>query len=207
MKSILFLIPVILVLACGANSVEEENTAQVEETQEVADTEVTDNHAAEISAEQEEPNNYNILVGAAGGFEIGITGDKVREVVNIYGNIEVEEIDLNIEGYPTPALELTLDSGESMLLYLNEDDNTVYRIKTNSDLFTTAQGIGCSSTYADLENSYTFEEVSWGDSGDPVVIIEEQQMSFVLEPGDWWQMGDFQGDVPADTGINSIILW
>lgn len=59
----------------------------------------------------------------------------------------------------------------------------------------------------DLVTSYEVNDVVWGAEGDPVAIVQEIGMSFILSPGDWWQQGDVVGEIPADAGLKAIILW
>ena len=136
-----------------------------------------------------------------------ITPEEAEEIALLYGNVTVEEIDLMIEGSPYPALELTFINSGNVVLELGMYDSTVVRIQINSELFRTVEGIGIGSTYDDLASNYEFDGVVWGDGGEPLVIVEEAGLSFFIEPGDWWQMGDVEGEIPGDTEVTAIILW
>ncbi|MCK5132767.1 MAG: hypothetical protein KAR40_11515 [Candidatus Sabulitectum sp.] len=205
MKSLIFIIPAILALACGTNGSEEQNSAVEIIEEETASEEVLVNTAANTDSYPD--MMYVIRNGSVGLFEIGIVKDKVEELALVYDNVEIEEIDLMAEGMPTPTLELTFDGSETITLQLGEADFTVCRIEVNTSLFTTAEGIGIGSTYGDLESNYVFDGIAWGDGGDPLVIVEEAGLSFIIEPGDWWQMGDVEGEIPGDTEVTAIILW
>ncbi|MCK5035034.1 MAG: hypothetical protein KAS73_04005 [Candidatus Sabulitectum sp.] len=213
MRSLFLITAAILLLACGA----EDETPVTEIAQEELpatlsaneNTETTTEVVAETIVEEvlDDAAFYTIQNENAGLFHIGITQEKVEELALQYGNVTVEEIDLFTEGMPAPALELTFNTGETVILEISERDQTVYRIEIYSGLFKTEEGIGTGSSYDDLENNYSFDGVVWGDGGDPLVIVEESGLSFMLEPGDWWQMGDVEGEIPGDTEITAVILW
>lgn len=213
MKSLFIVTAAILLLACGTEEettvpeIAQEELSSISATNE--NTETVTEVTAEIVVEEvlDDAALYTIQNENAGLFRIGITQDKVEELALQYNNVTVEEIDLFTEGMPAPALELTFDSGETVILEISEGDQTVYRIEIYSDLFKTEEGIGTGSSYDDLENNYSFDGVVWGDGGNPLVIVEESSLSFMLEPGDWWQMGDVEGEIPGDTEITAVILW
>lgn len=201
MKSFMFVIPAILALSCGSNDSEEGNR-----TPEIADEETTPEEVL-IITESDSEMLYVLQDGSAGLFEIGIIREKVEELALEYGNVEITEIDLMTEGMPAPALQLTFNNSEAIILQINERDSAVYRIEVYSSLFTTGDGIGIGSTYDDLENNYSFDGVARSDGGEPLVIVPEAGMSFVIEPGDWWQTGNVEGEVPGDAKVTAIILW
>jgi len=213
MKFLFLITAAILVLACGA--AEEAPVSEIvqEELPALAATSENTETASEIQAETvaedvfNESALYTIRNESAGLFQIGITQQKAEELALQYNNVTVEEIDLFTEGMPAPAIELTFNTGETVILEISESDQTVYRIQIYSSLFKTEEGIGTGSSYDDLENNYSFDGVVWGDGGDPLVIVEESGLSFMLEPGDWWQMGDVEGEIPGNTGITAVILW
>lgn len=202
MKSLIFIIPAILALSCGSNGSEEENSVPEITVEETAPEEVI----TDIS-ETDTGMMYVLRNESVGLFEIGITQEKVEELAPVYSNVEIAEIDLMTEGMPAPALQLTFDNSGVIILQINESDLTVYRIEVYSDLFTTEEGIGIGSSYDDLESNYAFDGIAWGDDGNPLVIVPEAGMSFLIEPGDWWQTGNVEGDIPGDTEVTAIILW
>lgn len=213
MKLLFLITAAILILACGA----EEETPVPELVQEELpaltttdeNTETTTEVVAETIVEEvlDDAALYTIQNENAGLFHIGITQEKVEELALQYNNVTVEQIDLFTEGMPSPALELTFNTGETAILEISETDQTVYRIVIYSSLFRTEEGIGTGSSYDDLESNFEFDGIAWGDGGDPIVIVEESGLSFMLEPGDWWQMGDVEGEIPGDTEITAVILW
>jgi len=147
----------------------------------------------------------------AGIFECDATVENIEELAALYGEVEIEEVDRMMEGTPNPVLELTFehDTSKTLVLELIESDHSnwiIWRIGIFSDRFSTEEGIGIGSTYEDLENNYLIEGVFWGESGNPCVVVEAPHMTFILEQGDWWQMGEVVGEIPGETEIISILV-
>jgi len=161
--------------------------------------------------EIESSNLFTLGENHAGIFECDATVENVEELAALYGEVEIEEVDRMAEGMSYPVLELTFedDTHKSLVLELIENEQSIWRIwriGVFSDRFMTEEGIGIGSTYEDLENSYLIEGVFWGESGDPCVVVQAPHMSFILEQGDWWQMGEVVGEIPGDTEIISILV-
>lgn len=152
---------------------------------------------------------YTLVENKAGLFECGISEEDVRELSKLYGEVEIVEVDLMTEGMSTPALELTFENETSstLIFQLSEADLTICRMEIYSALFKTENGIGIGSTFDELGNYYDFDGVFWGDAGEPLVIVEEISMSFAVEQGDWWRMGEAVGDIPGNTKIVKIFTW
>lgn len=145
----------------------------------------------------------------AGLFEFGMTKEDVEELLKLYGEVEIEEVDLMTEGMSAPVLELTFENetSKTLILRLSTTDFIIYSISIYSDKFSTEEGIGIGSTYDDLDNNYEFEDVFWGEAGEPFIIVEEISMSFTIEPGDWWQVGAVIGDIPGNAEVIGIFTW
>jgi hypothetical protein len=210
MKCIRFTVYTVLILglACGSGG-SEEGTVVQEVTEQLlpdtAETAITGENV--LIAEEDSGTLYLLQNGSAGLFTAGLTKDQVEEFSARYGNVEVREIDLQTEGMPAPALELTFNNSGTVVLELDESGNTAGRITVNSSLFATEYGIRVGSTYSDLNSSYEFDGLQWGDGGEPVAIVEEEGMSFLIAQGDWWQAGVVEGDIPGDIRVTGIILW
>ena len=220
MKTLVLMVPVILVLGCGtgeelpaADTTTDENSPA-----EIADsTEPVDTSAVETDAQPEETPSesdsvteailYTLKPGIVGVFAVGSSEHDTFEASLVYSNGTIEEIELVAEGMAYPALKMNFEDSGSILLELSDTDRTVCRIDINSPLFKTEEGVGIGSTYDDLLSNYSFNGISWGDNGDPLVVVEEAGMSFLLDPGDWWQMGEVQGEIPGDTEVTSVIIW
>jgi len=217
MKTLVLIVAVILIPGCGTGGeLPAADTAQNElspaGTTEGADTSVTvtEELPEETVPEPVEVTDeilYTLKSGIAGVFAVGSSEDDTFEASLVYSSGTIEEIELMAEGMAYPALEMNFDDSGSILLELSDTDRTVCRIEINSPLFKTEEGVGIGSTYDDLLNNYSFDGISWGDNGDPLVVVEEAGMSFLLEPGDWWQMGEVQGDIPGNTEITSVLVW
>lgn len=193
MRSIVFIIPAILALSCGSTRSEDNDISD----EIIAETETVLNSAA----------LYTLQNQQAGLFAIGTAENKINELALAYDNVTVAKIDLMTEGMPAPAIELSYGNSETVILQLSELDLTVCRIEIHAAVFKTEEGIGIGSTYKDLKSHYSFNGVEWGDDGDPLIIVEEIGLSFLLEPGDWWQMGDVTGDIPEETAISTVLIW
>lgn len=204
MKSLAFILLFLLFLGC-----ETDTSDQQPAIEEIVETETNDT-IVEISTPSNNTNAESLFLlqrEKAGLFEIGIAAHKVEMIAAQNNNIEILPIDRMIEGMPAPALEVTINETKALLLEISETDSLIYRIQIETDLFKTVNGIGIGSSYQDLEANYTFDQIHWGDEGQPVVIIEEDNFSFMLESGDWWQNGEVSEEVPAETKVTKIILW
>lgn len=152
---------------------------------------------------------FRLENGRVGLFLVGMSGENIEEIVQVYGDAEFEEVDLMLEGMPAPAIEITFqqDTSEILVLELDIEDATVYRINISSDRFITDIGIGTASIFSDLQVNYQFDGVFWTEDGNPFIIIEELDASIILEPGEWWVMGEVEGNIPPDTKISSILIF
>lgn len=155
---------------------------------------------------------YTLGKDHAGLFECGMPAEDVEYVSELYGEVEIVEVDRMTEGMSNPVLELTFenDTSKTLVLELIETDHSIWRIwriGIFSDRFMTEEGIRTGSTFEDLEDNYLIEGVYWGEHGDPFAVVEALGMSFILEQGDWWQMGEVVGEIPGDTRIISILKW
>lgn len=219
--SLLFFLAAVLVTGCDSDPADE--GVAVPEEVEVEVEEVIDNEqpleiqeeVADISAEAstetaEELEEklcalYFLNNETAGLFTIGASVSEVEELAAQYPDIQLEHIELMAEGMAYPSIQLTLDNNQTVTLELT--DNTVSRIAVYSELFATDCRVGVGSTYDELVANYDIDGLTWGDGGDPIAIVEQAGMSFLIEPGDWWQMGEVQGDIPADTRVKAILIW
>ncbi len=195
MKSLMLIIPAILILACGTDNREDENDSQTVTVEQSSPEEVQTELSDNVEIEESLYTNYLLKKGAAGIFETYMRKEEILELAEQFDNIVVEETEIFAEGNATPALELTFDPTGSILLELSETDPTVYRINVTSEMFRTEKGIGVGSTYYELANNYEFEELIWGEAGRPMAIVPEAGMTFIIEEGDWWQSDGVVGDI------------
>lgn len=155
---------------------------------------------------------YTLEKDRAGLFECDMPVEDVEAVSVLYGEVEIVEVDRMTEGTSNPVLELTFenDTSKTLVLELIETDHSIWsiwRIVIFSDRFMTEEGIGIGSTFEDIEDNYPIDGVFWGESGGPCVVVETLGMSFILEEGDWWQLGEVVGDIPEDTEVILILVW
>jgi len=222
----------VLALSCGADSSDTAQESEVEAPSELnadlADNEIesanaadeprklasqpgTDNYKADPPPAEPGADDEDLSLlgnGRAGLFEVGMSGETIAEIAQAYGDVELEEVDLMLEGMHAPAIEITFpqDTSESLVLELDIEDATVYRINVYSDSFVTDRGTGPGSTFSDLQDNYRFEGVFWGETGNPLVIIEELNASVILVPGEWWNIGILEENIPPDTKISSFLI-
>ena len=230
------LIPIILIfiaiLALAPGCDQAEQAPAIEE--EVSDTEVEtvdadmdddhhghdhSNHHAdtdvEVDCENDAPEEldteealstlYLMDNQAAGLFFIGASVSEVEELAAQYPEVQLEHVEFMAEGMAYPAIELVFDNSGKVELELSYD--TVSRITVDSYLFETESGIGVGSHYDELSQAYDFDGLSWGDGGNPIAVVEDAGMSFIIEPGEWWQGADVEGDIPPETEVTAIIVW
>lgn len=203
--AVLIALLMLLALSCGADGSDTEQESEVEAASEPVavlaenETESTDTTDEEL---------FLLGNGRAGLFEVGMNREVIEEVAQAYGDVELEEVDLMLEGMHAPAIEITFpqDTSESLVLELDIEDATVYRINVYSDRFVTDRGTGPGSTFSDLQDNYRFEGVFWGETGNPLVIIEELNASVILVPGEWWNIEVLEENIPPDTKISSFLI-
>ncbi len=119
---------------------------------------------------------FTLDTSRVGLFEVGINESDIPEIAAAYGNVTLEEVDLMLEGMSAPAVEITFPGEPSAGIVLEiepDGPGNVYRIKVLSDRFRTVDGIGVSSTVADIREFFDFQEVYWGEGGNPFIFIEE----------------------------------
>ncbi len=90
-------------------------------------------------------SDFLLAVGSAGRVKLGMSK---QEVVQVYRDHQVKEVDLFLEGLPAPALQVY--KGKELLLTAeldNENKRTVYRIRTINPRFATREGIRVGSTF------------------------------------------------------------
>lgn len=207
MKSLILMIPAVLILACGEGNSENEIGSQTVTDEQSTTEEVHPEMAVNVETQESLYTDFLLQKGAAGLFETYMTQQEVLELAQQFDNITVEETEIFTEGMATAVIELTFDPTGSILLELTEIDPYVYRITVTSELFRTEKGIGAGSTYYELADNYAFDELVWGDAGKPLAIVPEAGMSFIIEDGDWWQPEGIVGDIPEETGITGILIW
>ena len=171
----------------------------------------TDNYKADsLPAEPAAVDEDLFLLGngRAGLFEVGMHREVIEEIAQAYGDVEFEETELMLEGMPAPIIRITFarEATEALVLELGGEYTTVFRIRVYSDRFVTDRGIGTASTLGNLQANYEYEGVFWGNDGNPLILIEELNASVILVPGEWWNIGVLEENIPLDTKISSFLI-
>jgi len=152
---------------------------------------------------------FTLDISRVGLFRVGINESGIPEIAAAYGNVTLEEVDLMLEGMSSPAIEVTFPGDLSTGIILetgNDYPVNVYSIKVLSDRFRNSDGIGVSSTVADIREFYDFQGEDCSESGDPFIFIEEMEASIILVPGDWWVRSELQGELPPETEVKAILI-
>lgn len=152
---------------------------------------------------------FKIEPQQAGWFEIGMTPQEIESAEKIYPQAKIQNAEMMSEGESVPIIEVYYgdDPEVKLMMLLNEMTLEICRIEIYSPDFKTADNLGIGSTYGDIRKIYDQPEIFWGEGGLPVVVIEPDYITFVLDPGDWWGTGDGQEVPPEDTEIIKIYLW
>ena len=107
-----------------------------------------------VSTAQE--TSYLLAPGQAGDVRIG---SSAQSVYGLFPREQRRLVDLELEGYLTPALAVTLpesetDGGIVAELWIRNGALLVYRIWVSDPVMKTAEGIGVGSTMAELRSTY-----------------------------------------------------
>jgi len=130
--------------------------------------------------------SYLLKEHTAYGIKNGFTKEQVYEVIP---KEDVKEIRLFLEGIPTPAMEISIDTKSVLILELV--NNKVYRIRVLDPRFETSEGIHIGSTLKELEQAY--QEIVYSSSKSSIyAIVRRIDMSFQLEninevPLEWYK--------------------
>lgn len=147
--------------------------------------------------------------GRAGALHVNIPADSVYL---LYGRSHIREVDLQLEGTPSPALEITLPGGTednpSLVAEIDEDRNVIFRIQVYDPRFRTKKGIGPGATLQELGKRYRVDEIAQGE-GNTVAIVQTLGMSFVLDPSaiprEFYRSGNPKL-IPGSTRIVNVLV-
>jgi len=104
------------------------------------------------------------------GNSIGLVqlGQTKQQIFRSYKNYTVRQVDLLLEGLPSPALQIF--RGKELLLTAEFEKATVYRISTRNPKYATARGIRVGSSFGEAKRRLG-EPVSIGQGEDGVYAV------------------------------------
>lgn len=132
---------------------------------------------------------YVLREHTAYGLKVGLTKE---QVYGLFSDEKIRLIELFLEGKPTPAMEISIDSQPSLIAELVNGE--VYRIRVLDSRFKTQKGIHIGSTLKELERAYS--DIIYGSSqGSIFATVRPIQMSFELDDADevpleWYKSHD-----------------
>lgn len=141
--------------------------------------------------------DFTLSPGRAGRIQIGMTVDSLYL---IYPRNQAKLIDLNLEGFFTPAIEWTVPgfTGKKASVILEIGWNRTWiinRITVIDTRFRTVTGIGVGSPLGDLRRNH---HVDWIDFGEGALVarVDSLGMGFQLRSADvapaWYQKRDMK---------------
>jgi hypothetical protein len=155
---------------------------------------------AVVSAQSQ--TNFTLARGQVGQLKLGMTVD---DIIALIGNTRVKRVDLQLEGMPTPALEIRLDGlvaarRRSMTAEIfPPSQNRIWRVTVFDRRFRTADGLGVGSTLGDIRAHHSVKMLL-GEGG-PVAHVEALQMSFAF--GSRWYPST---RLPASARVSSVLV-
>jgi hypothetical protein len=154
-----------------------------------------------VTVSAQPQSNFTLARGQVGQLRIGVTVD---EVAVLFGNSRVKRIDLQLEGMPTPALEIRLDDAASARPSMTAEvfppsENRIWRVNVFDRRFRTADGLGVDSTLAEIRAHHPVQMLV--GEGNVVAHVEELKMSFDF--GSRWYPST---NVPASARVSSVLV-
>ncbi|MBN1620743.1 ankyrin repeat domain-containing protein [candidate division WOR-3 bacterium] len=162
-----------------------------------------------IDAGADNSSLYLIKDGKAGLFRVGMLKDDILYNILAYDNLNIDSSVINSEGTEIVIYKIFVDAEHDCIeIFYDQDLGDVYLIKIYCSDFKTEEGICVGSTYEESSIAYGELTPEWGDKGEPVLIVHDKRISFVLENDGWWLSGKVRkGSDPSGAEIKSVIVW
>ena len=163
----------------------------------------------EAPAPKEAPADFVLTKGRAGHIRIGMPIEELQAQLR-EGHL-LQDTTLSLEGQDYTAYIFKENNASAGLLVeqLCEPECRVWRIRVRDHAYKTPQGIGIGSTYSDLQQHYTINYISLGESG-LVAVAEDAGLSFLLDTAKMGKLPQHKlkpADVPANTLVKAILIY
>lgn len=163
-----------------------------------------------ITAGVDQEELYVIDNGRVGAFRLEMTRNQFFDFVKIYDSATLDSFCINNEGEEELIYIVTVGAelNASLEFVYDISIDGFYKIKINSGKFRTRQNLGIGSTYREISEIYGEIVPEWGDKGEPVIIVEQENVTFVVSEGDWWLSGKVRkGADVSGAEVESMFIW
>lgn len=138
------------------------------------------------------PKDFLLSTGLAGKIRLGMSVD---EVYSRYGRENTRLVDLFLEGFFSPALEIFIpqpdpkdaavkQSKPSLMAEIHcpkPNNYAIYRVQVFDPRFKTREGIGVGTTLGEARNHYKFKAFAYSEGGAVCGIVESLGMTLLLD--------------------------
>jgi hypothetical protein len=151
-------------------------------------------------------SNFALGAGAAGSVKIGAT---VEDIYKVYSKDRTAEIDLQLEGMPSPAIQIFLSfedlKKKKPAIVAELDNGKIYRLQIKSDKFHTGSGIRIGSTFGELRKETKDLKHIRGEEG--YFGVSSQSLGMSFQVGSTPKGTDLYKEIPDKAKIGSILLF